>query len=84
MAKAGRLPAIRFGRALMIKEKDLALVADRKPGRPPLTDEEKAERVEKQTAEKDASSLPSEPLAKTKPKAGAKKSAVKKQRRSNK
>jgi hypothetical protein len=35
MAQSGRLPASRFGRALMIKESDLALVADRKPGRPP-------------------------------------------------
>jgi excisionase family DNA binding protein len=34
MVKSGRLPASRFGRALMIKESDLALVADRKPGRP--------------------------------------------------
>jgi excisionase family DNA binding protein len=29
-----RLPATRFGRDWIIKEKDLALVADRKPGRP--------------------------------------------------
>jgi excisionase family DNA binding protein len=35
MITAGRLPAERFGRAYMIKEKDLKLVADRKPGRPP-------------------------------------------------
>lgn len=34
MVKAGRLPAERFGRALMIREGDLYLVADRKPGRP--------------------------------------------------
>jgi excisionase family DNA binding protein len=31
---AGRLPAQRFGRAYMIKESDLKLVADRRPGRP--------------------------------------------------
>lgn len=31
---AGRLPALRFGRAYMIKESDLKLVADRRPGRP--------------------------------------------------
>lgn len=31
---AGRLPAERFGRAYMIKESDLKLVQDRKPGRP--------------------------------------------------
>jgi excisionase family DNA binding protein len=31
----GRLPAMRVGRAYLIQEEDLALVADRKPGRPP-------------------------------------------------
>lgn len=31
----GRLPAERFGRAYMIKEHDLKLVQERKPGRPP-------------------------------------------------
>ncbi len=31
----GRLPAEKFGRDYMIKEEDLKLVADRKPGRPP-------------------------------------------------
>lgn len=31
---AGRLPAQKFGRDFMIKEKDLKLVADRKVGRP--------------------------------------------------
>ncbi len=35
MIKDGRLPASRFGRALVIRESDLALVADRKAGRPP-------------------------------------------------
>jgi excisionase family DNA binding protein len=30
----GRLPAERFGRAYMIKESDLKLVRNRKPGRP--------------------------------------------------
>lgn len=34
MIAAGRLPAERFGRAYMIKESDLKLVADRRPGRP--------------------------------------------------
>ncbi len=34
MITAGRLPAQRFGRAYMIKEADLKLVQDRKPGRP--------------------------------------------------
>lgn len=31
---AGRLPAQKIGRDYVIQEKDLALVADRKPGRP--------------------------------------------------
>jgi chemotaxis receptor (MCP) glutamine deamidase CheD len=32
--KEGSLPAKLFGGSLMIEEKDLKLVADRKPGRP--------------------------------------------------
>jgi len=31
---AGRLPAEKFGKAHMIKEKDLELVRERSPGRP--------------------------------------------------
>jgi excisionase family DNA binding protein len=34
LIRAGRLPATRFGKAYVINEKDLALVKDRKPGRP--------------------------------------------------
>ena len=34
LVNAGRLPAQRFGRALMIRESDLKLVAERKTGRP--------------------------------------------------
>jgi excisionase family DNA binding protein len=34
LVKKKRLPAGNFGRALMIDETDLALVAERKPGRP--------------------------------------------------
>ena len=34
LIRAGRLPAERFGNAYMIKESDLKLVEDRKPGRP--------------------------------------------------
>ncbi len=34
LIRAGRLPATMFGRVYMINEKDLKLVADRKPGRP--------------------------------------------------
>ena len=35
MVLDGRLPAEKFGRDLMIKESNLSLVEDRKPGRPP-------------------------------------------------
>jgi excisionase family DNA binding protein len=34
LISAGRLPAEKFGRDYMIKEGDLKLVEDRKPGRP--------------------------------------------------
>jgi excisionase family DNA binding protein len=34
LIREGRLPAQSFGRAYMIDELDLKLVADRKPGRP--------------------------------------------------
>jgi excisionase family DNA binding protein len=39
---AGRLPAEKFGRDYMIKEEDLDLVADRKPGRPRKAQTEEA------------------------------------------
>jgi excisionase family DNA binding protein len=35
LIQQGRLPAMRVGRAHLIREEDLALVAVRKPGRPP-------------------------------------------------
>jgi excisionase family DNA binding protein len=35
MIRDGRLPAEKFGRDYVIKESDLKLVEDRKPGRPP-------------------------------------------------
>ncbi len=34
LIRSKRLPAKRFGRAYMIDQRDLKLVADRKPGRP--------------------------------------------------
>lgn len=34
LINAGRLPARKVGRAYVIEESDLALVQDRKPGRP--------------------------------------------------
>jgi excisionase family DNA binding protein len=34
LIKEGRLPAQQFGRAYLVKEKDLKLVEDRKTGRP--------------------------------------------------
>lgn len=38
LIEAGRLPAQKFGRDYMIKEKDLKLVEDRKVGRPKKTE----------------------------------------------
>ena len=35
LIRDNRLPAEKFGRDYLIKESDLKLVADRKPGRPP-------------------------------------------------
>jgi excisionase family DNA binding protein len=44
---AGKLPANQFGGSWMIRSEDLALVADRKPGRPRKADEgEKAKLLE--------------------------------------
>lgn len=45
MIRSERLLAEKMGRDWFINEEDLALVADRKPGRPPLTDEERAARA---------------------------------------
>ncbi len=42
MIKDGRLPASRFGRAHVIRESDLSLVANRTPGRPPQAKAEDA------------------------------------------
>lgn len=36
LVTVGRLPAVKMGGIYLIKEKDLKLVADRKPGRPPV------------------------------------------------
>lgn len=41
MILAGRLPAEKFGHVHMVREEDLALVADRKPGRPKQSAESK-------------------------------------------
>jgi excisionase family DNA binding protein len=38
LIKAGRLPSQQFGRDHLIKEEDLRLVEDRKPGRPPKSE----------------------------------------------
>lgn len=48
MVLSGNLPAEKFGRDLMIDEKDLALVADRPLGRPPA---KKASKKRSKTAE---------------------------------
>ena len=36
LIREGRLPAQRFGKMFLVDEKHLKLVADRRPGRPPL------------------------------------------------
>ena len=41
MIIAGRLPAEKFGHVHMVREEDLALVANRKPGRPPASKKSK-------------------------------------------
>jgi excisionase family DNA binding protein len=52
MVMSGRLPASRFGRALAIDEADLALVADRRPGRPPKAESAKNSRKPAKKARK--------------------------------
>jgi excisionase family DNA binding protein len=41
---SGRLPAEKFGRDLLIHERDLAMVADRRPGRPPNAEKKGAKK----------------------------------------
>lgn len=48
----GRLPAEKFGRDYMIKEEDLKLVADRKPGRPPKAKDETTSKAGKRKGSK--------------------------------
>jgi excisionase family DNA binding protein len=43
----GRLPAEKMGRDYFIKEDDLKLVADRKPGRPPKDKDETGSKASK-------------------------------------
>jgi excisionase family DNA binding protein len=45
LIEAGRLPSKQFGRDHLIKESDLKLVADRKPGRPFKQDEKSPEKI---------------------------------------
>lgn len=45
MIRDGRLPAEKKGRDYLIKEDDLKLVADRKPGRPRKAQSEKASKL---------------------------------------
>jgi excisionase family DNA binding protein len=47
LIKSGRLPSQQFGRDHVIKESDLKLVEDRKPGRPPNAKTETASKVSK-------------------------------------
>lgn len=39
LIRAARLPAVLYGKVHLVKEADLVLVADRKPGRPKKADE---------------------------------------------
>lgn len=82
MIRAGKIEAQNLGRDYAISEEALAsVVVYRKPGRPPLTDEEKAARAEKRATEKGAQPLLFEPpvtTAKPKAKARAKKVGAKK------
>jgi excisionase family DNA binding protein len=52
LIKAGRLPSQQFGRDHVIKESDVRLVEDRKPGRPPKPKEENAEKGSKKKSSK--------------------------------
>jgi excisionase family DNA binding protein len=52
MIRDGRLPAQKMGRDNFIKEEDLRLVADRKPGRPPKPKDKKASKVSKKRGSK--------------------------------
>ncbi len=47
LIEAGRLPSKQYGRDHLIKESDLKLVADRKPGRPPKAKPEASTEVDK-------------------------------------
>ena len=66
LIKTGRLPSQQFGRDDLISEADLVLVSERKPGRPPLTEEEKAERT---ASRESPATVTSEVTKQAKPKA---------------
>jgi excisionase family DNA binding protein len=63
LIEAGRLPSQQFGREHLINESDLALVADRKPGRPKT----KADDVEPLVVPAVAAELKVGEVVKTKP-----------------
>jgi len=52
LIRSGRLPAQKFGRAHVISETDLRLVAERKPGRPPDTKAQTKAKATKKGAKK--------------------------------
>lgn len=53
LIQAGRLPSQQFGRDHLVKESDLKLVEDRKPGRPRKAQGEKASKqINKKKGEK--------------------------------
>jgi excisionase family DNA binding protein len=61
LIKAERLPSEQFGRDHLIKESDLALVADRKPGRPPKAKDKVADEPAVKEADKPATESEPEP-----------------------
>lgn len=52
LIRSGKLPATSYGRFYLIQEQDLALLADRKPGRPPKAEVKPAKKARRKEAKK--------------------------------
>jgi len=52
LIQSGRLPSQQFGRDHLVKENDLKLVEDRKPGRPPKVKTETGSKASKKESHK--------------------------------
>ena len=80
LIKTGRLPSRQFGRDHLIQESDLALVAVRKPGRPPKpkAESDPATGTAEATAKTEAVMTEAKPKRTRKAKAAKPKQAVKK------